>query len=71
MPTVLVGFLLPWTWSISSQLLQQAQPLLLTLDMEYLSTATAPDFGCGVFPLGRLQLQRHADATQASAGGEL
>ena len=31
-PTVLLGFLLPWTWGISSQLLQQ-------------SAATAPYFG--------------------------
>ena len=42
-PTVLFGFLLPWTWGISSRLLQQAQPLLLTLDDGYLLTATPPD----------------------------
>ena len=36
-PTVLLGFLLPWTWSISSQLLQQ-------------STATAPYLRRGVSP---------------------
>ena len=34
-PTVLLGFLLPWTWGISSQLLQQ-------------SAATAPYLGWGV-----------------------
>ena len=38
-PTVLLGFLLPWVWSISSKLLQQ-------------STAAAPDLGHGVVPLG-------------------
>ena len=36
----LMGFLLPWTWGICSQLLQQ-------------STAAAPDHGQGVSPLGR------------------
>ena len=36
-PTVLLGFLLPWTWGISSQQLQQ-------------STAAAPYLGRGVFP---------------------
>ena len=36
-PTVLLGFLLPWTWGISSRLLQQ-------------STAAAPYLGRGVSP---------------------
>ena len=36
-PTILLGFLLPWAWGISSQLLQQ-------------SIATAPYFGRGVSP---------------------
>ena len=36
-PTILLGFLLPWAWGISSQLLQQ-------------STATAPYLGRGVSP---------------------
>ena len=36
-PTILLGFLLPWTWGISSQLLQQ-------------SAAAAPYFRCGVAP---------------------
>ena len=40
-PTILVGFLLPWTWGISSQLLQQ-------------SAATPPDLERGVVPLGSL-----------------
>ena len=32
-PPILLGFLLPWVWGISSRLLQQMQqPLLLTLD---------------------------------------
>ena len=34
-PTILLGFLLPWTWGISSRLLQQ-------------SSATAPYLGRGV-----------------------
>ena len=36
-PTILLGFLLPWAWGISSRLLQQ-------------STATAPYLGWGVSP---------------------
>ena len=39
-PTVLLGFLLPWTWSISSWLLQQ-------------SAAAAPYLGRGVSSQGR------------------
>ena len=39
-PTVLLGFLSPWTWGISSQLLQQ-------------SAATAPYLGWGVSSHGR------------------
>ena len=39
-PTLLLGFLLPWMWRISSQLLQQ-------------NAAAAPYLGCGVAPLGR------------------
>ena len=39
-PTVLLGFLLPWMWCISSQLLQQ-------------STATAPYFRWGISPHSR------------------
>ena len=46
-PTVLLGFLLPWMWGISSQLLQQTQPLLLTLD-----EVTPPNLEGGVAPLG-------------------
>ena len=38
--TVLLGFLLPWSWGISSRLLQQ-------------STATAPYLGWGASPHGR------------------
>ena len=39
-PTVLLGFLLPWAWGISSQLLQQ-------------SAASAPYLGRGVSPHSR------------------
>ena len=51
-PTVLPGFLLPWTWGISSQLLGKAQLLLLTLDEGYLLTTAPLDLECGVAPLG-------------------
>ena len=51
-PTILLGFLLPWAWGISSRLLQQSEPLLLTLDEGYLLTATLPDLQCGIAPLG-------------------
>ena len=44
-PTILLGFLLPWTWSISSG-------LLLTLEEGYLLTAAPPDLERGVAPLG-------------------
>ena len=46
-PTVLLGFLLTWTWGISSQLIQKGQPPLLTLD-----EVTPPDLEHGVAPLG-------------------
>ena len=39
-PTVLLGFLLPWTWGPSARLLQQ-------------SAAAVAYFWCGVAPLGR------------------
>ena len=48
---VLLGFLLPWTWGISSRLLQQSEALLLILDEGYLLTAAPPDLECGVAPL--------------------
>ena len=52
MPAVLLGFLFPWTWGISSRLLQKAQQLLLTLDEVYIFTAAPPDLEGGVAPLG-------------------
>ena len=55
-PTILLGFLLPWTWGISSQLFQQAQPLLLTLNEGYLLTTTPPDLELGIGPLGTASL---------------
>ena len=51
-PTVLFGFLLPWTWGISSWLLQQSTALLVTLDEGYLLTTTPPDLERGVALLG-------------------
>ena len=63
-PTVLLGFLLPWTWGISSWLLQQsaadAPHLGYGLSPHrrgswlwtwYLLSTAAPDLGCGVSPL--------------------
>ena len=44
-PIVLLGFLLPCAWDISSQ-------LLLTLDEGYLLTAAPSDLQCGIAPLG-------------------
>ena len=49
---ILLGFLLPWTWGISSRLLQKVQLLLFILDEGYLLTATPPDLERGVAPLG-------------------
>ena len=51
-PSVLLGFLLPWAWGISSRCSSKAQPLLLTLDEGYLLTAALPDLQCGIAPLG-------------------
>ena len=42
---------LSWAWGISSWLLQQVQPLLLTLDEGYLLMAAPPDLERGVAPL--------------------
>ena len=41
--TVLLGFLLPWTWGLSFGCSSKVQPLLLTLDEGYLLTAAPPD----------------------------
>ena len=49
-PTVLLGFLLPWTWGISSQLLQQSTATAPYLELAYLLTAAATDLGHGVSP---------------------
>ena len=45
-PTVLLGFLLPWTWGMSSWLLQRS-----AATATYLLTATPPDLERGVAPL--------------------
>ena len=49
-PTVLLGFVLPWTWGISSHLLQQSAAALLTLDEGYLLTTAPPDLERGIAP---------------------
>ena len=52
-PTILLGFLLPWTWVISSRLLQQ-------------SAAAATYFGRGVSPLSCSPVQHCAAAASCS-----
>ena len=47
-PTILLGFLLPWAWGISSRLSSKAQLLLLTLYEGYLLTAATSDLQCGM-----------------------
>ena len=47
MPTILLGFLLSWAWSISSRLLQQSAAVAPYLDEGYLLTAAIPDFQRG------------------------
>ena len=51
-PTVLLGSLLPWTWGISSQLLQQSQATAPYLGRGYLLTTTPPDLEHGGAPFG-------------------
>ena len=51
-PTVLVGFLLPWAWGISSRLLQQSAAAVPYLGRVYLLTAALPDLQRGIAPLG-------------------
>ena len=45
-PTILLGFLLPWTWGISSQLLQQSAAVA-----PYLGQVAHPDLEHRVAPL--------------------
>ena len=51
-PTILLGFLLPWTWDISSWLLQQSAATAPYLEEGYLLTDAPPDLEHGVDPLG-------------------
>ena len=50
-PTVLLGFLLPWAWGISSRLLQQSAAAAPYLGQGYLLAATPPDLQHGIAPL--------------------
>ena len=52
--TVLLGFLLPWMWVISSWLLQQSPATVPYLDEGYLLTAAPRDLERGIAPLGPL-----------------
>ena len=47
-PTILLGFLLPWIRVSFNGCSSKAQPLLLTLDEGYLLTAAPPDLERGV-----------------------
>ena len=49
--TVLLGFLLPWTWGISSQLLQQSAAAAPYLGSRVAPLGCCPWFGRGVVPL--------------------
>ena len=51
-PTILLGFLLPWAWGISSRLPQQSAPAAPYLNKGYLLTAALPDLQHGIAPLG-------------------
>ena len=48
-PTILLGFLFPWTWVSLHSCSSKAQPVLLTLDKGYLLTATPPDLERGIW----------------------
>ena len=50
-PTILLGFLLPWTWGISSQLLQQSAAAAPYLGSRVAPLGCCPWFGRGVVPL--------------------
>ena len=51
-PTVLLVFLLPWVWGISSRQLQQSTAAVPYLGQVYLLTPALPDLQCGIAPLG-------------------
>ena len=51
-PTILLGFLLPWAWGISSRLLQRSAATSPYLDEGYLLTTALPDLQRGMAPLG-------------------
>ena len=51
-PTILLGFLLPWTFVSPHGCSSKVQQLLLTLDKGYLLKAPPADLERGVAPLG-------------------
>ena len=51
-PTLLLGFLLPWTWGISSQLLQQSAAAAPYLGRRVSTHSCPPDLEHAVAPLG-------------------
>ena len=55
--TVLLGFLLTWTWGISSWLLQQSAAAVPYLGQGVFLTPAPPDLECGVAPLALLRLR--------------
>ena len=53
-PTILLGFLLPWSWGICSWLLRQSAAAAPYLGQGVSPQGTPPDLECGVAPLGPL-----------------
>ena len=53
-PTILLGFLLPWTWGISSQQLQQSAATAPYLRPGLSPHCRPPDLEHGIAPLGPL-----------------
>ena len=52
-PSILLGFLVPWTWGISSWLLQQSAAAAPYLGSRVAPLGCHPWLGCGVVPLPR------------------
>ena len=48
-PTALLGFLWPWTWDISSQLLHHQAAATVILDPDKIKSATASNFSPSIF----------------------
>ena len=78
MPTILLGFLLPWMWGVSSQLLQQSADAAPYLGRGVTPPGHRPDLGhvfCISIPYRRncgwkiLEIRKYAIFTKFSAAG--